>query len=121
METEIRFQTEEQFQAYCFMWFDREYPRHRKMLFAVFNNQETRLAGNRAKAVGVQPGVSDFIFIGFMFTAFIELKLPGKKQQYDQIVFEQKVKERQHEYYVVETFSKFVALIKKLIMRTDGE
>lgn len=111
--------TEQQLQAKCFKWFDETFPAERKMLFHVANGEERdKRTANQLKAMGVQPGVSDFIFITDEVT-FIEMKF-GKGTQFDhQIAFALKVKERGHDYRVINNFEDFQALIYKKLARYE--
>lgn len=111
------YKTEEQLQADCAQWFWDEFIDERRMLFHVDNNSYNRIIGAKKKALGVVQGPSDFIFICGT-VVFIEMKLPGRKQTPEQIDFENKVKERGHEYYLMDTFAGFKRLIiKKLTLR----
>lgn len=112
------FRTEEQFQAYCVKWFSDEYPAERQMLHANNNNSSSRIEGNKAKATGVVPGVSDLELIcDGGVTWYIELKLPGKKQSPDQIKFQERLVARKHFYVVIETFKQFKELVWQIIGR----
>lgn len=100
--------SEEQFQAECTQWFHNTYPLLRGMLFAVDNNVSHRLdartraiEGNRKKAVGIIPGVSDLVMIGNGAVYFIELKLDKGFQSPEQKEFQRKVEERGHFYCVI--------------------
>lgn len=121
-----KFETEEQLQNACYRWYDETFPDERKMLFSVPNGGERPMKrvfsqgrwkmipveANKLKATGLQRGVSDFVFIcGTVI--FIEMKLPGKVQQPDQIDFMNKVTSRGHQYIVMEYFWEF----KKFILR----
>lgn len=120
--------TEEQLQAQCFKWFDNEFPAERKMLFAVPNGGErplkyingryVNIEGNKLKATGVQPGVSDMILVTNVIT-FIEMKYGRGVLSEDQLEFARKVSERGHEYRAIYSFEEF----KKFIIRkiTDYE
>ena len=112
----MEFKTEQQFQAACSAWFWNEYPGWRRMLHCNMNNSADRVAGNKAKAVGVVKGVSDLELIangGVVW--FIELKLPGKKQSEEQIDFETKVRARGHNYVILETLDEFKNLVNFII------
>lgn len=109
-----KYKYEHQFQADLMLWFDRTFFLLRNCLFCVNNNSDGGVAGNKNKSLGVKRGVSDLIFIGFCFTVYIELKLPGKKQSEDQKEFEKTVKSRGHMYYVVDTMHDAKILINNL-------
>jgi hypothetical protein len=119
---ETLFKTEEQFQAACFQWFDRTYPQYRKTLFAVPNGglRDKRTA-NVLQATGTVPGVSDLIFVLPVNVEFIELKLPGKTQQPDQIKFEAAVTKLGHNYTVIYSLWNFQEFVKSKIQIYYGK
>lgn len=93
--------TEEIFQANCYEWFHNNMHSHRKMLFHVDNNSHNSVMGNKKRALGVNAGISDFIFINYFAVDFIELKIKGGSQSDDQKEFQRKIKERGHKYHLV--------------------
>lgn len=129
--------TELQFMAKCYMWFQEKLPEYRGQLFRVKNELDNKTVtfgrewtGTRWKAklsekdvrqlnenqtTGVYPGVSDFIFVGRGFVAFIELKIPGGYQSQDQKDWQKLVQNYEHPYYVVKTLEDFKKLILCLI------
>lgn len=107
--------TELQMQAKCFEWFHNAYPLERGMLHNNDNNSFNRIEGNRKKALGVIPGVSDFEFIGMDSIYFIELKLPGGLCSEDQIKFANMVRARNHTYIIVYSFEQFQMTMKLII------
>jgi hypothetical protein len=107
--------TEEQMQAAIVMWFNQEFPSERRMLHCNNNNSVNRIAGNKAKAVGVVAGVSDLEWIDYFQTVYIELKLPNGTQSDEQIDFERKVRERGHQYIIIRSVSEFQSWITKRI------
>ena len=110
---------EDQLQAKCFKWFDETFPAERKMLFAVPNGDERdKRTANKLKAMGVQPGVSDLVFVTDEVT-FIEMKFGNGVQSDGQKVFEAKVLERGHSYRLCYTFEEFKTLILKLLARYE--
>lgn len=117
-----QFATEEQFQVACFQWWtnSHQFKKYEQTLFHVNNNSHNRIAGNINRNRGVKAGVSDFIFVGLLFVAFIELKLPHGSQHYEQITFQNKVEELGHEYYIVTTMEQFQSLIFTLVKRSYG-
>lgn len=118
MENSLQhFASEDQFQAYCAQWFwNNPYLlEHRRMLFHVQQKSKNSIEGAKHKAMGKVRGPSDFVLVCMNKTVFIELKLPGKKQLPEQIDFMNKVRLRGHEYYVIETFSQFKAVVLRLL------
>lgn len=116
------FKTEEQLQAACFQWFDKTYPQYRKTLFAVPNGglRDKRTA-NTLKATGVVAGVSDLIWVLPVNVEFIELKLPGKVQQEEQLKFEAKVTKLGHKYTIIYSLRRFREFINFKIQEYYGQ
>lgn len=109
------FKTEHQFQAACVLWHSQTFPEDRGMLHCNMNNSYNAVEGNKAKALGVVPGVSDLEYIAeFGVVWFIELKIPGKTQSEEQIKFMNKVRSRGHHYIIIETLEEYKALIWKI-------
>lgn len=112
--------TEEQFQGACTLWYWNKYRDSR--LFTVDNNVSKRLPpqirmieGNRKKALGCRPGVSDLIFITYRIS-FIELKLDKGTMSAEQIKFQQLVEQYCHEYFVISPpLQNFINLIEWLL------
>lgn len=110
-----RFTTEQQFQAACIKLHSEEYPAERQMLHCNMNNSFNAKEGNKAKAMGVKAGVSDLELIGNSgHVHFIELKLPGKDLDPEQIKFRDRVTQRGHFYWVVFTLLEFYDLLKSI-------
>lgn len=108
----MKFATEDQFQAYCMMWYDKNYPQFRRCLFAVPNGGERPgMAARLMQATGTKRGVCDLILVNFTGVDFIELKIPGGSQSDDQREFEIMVTDRGHEYFLLWNFEQFRALI----------
>lgn len=103
-------------QAKCAQWFWNEFPQYRRLLHCNMNNQTTRIAGSRAKAMGVVPGPSDLEFVWHK-VYFLEAKVPGGTQSEEQKDFEAKVKILGHEYIIFYSFEEF----KKLILEIIGD
>jgi len=108
---------EDQLQQACIMWWTNVATRGhssslRKRLHCNNNNSHNRVAGNRAKAMGVQPGVADLeLMLRDGRTCFIELKRPGGVQSKDQHEFEILCKELGHEYHLVYNIEQFKTII----------
>ena len=100
-------------QAKCFQWYWNTFIQDRQMLFHVQQKAQNAWEGSKFKAIGVVKGVSDLIYIGTGFVAFIELKA-GAIQSPEQKIFEHKVIERGHMYYIVRSLSEFQDLIYEL-------
>lgn len=119
---------EDQLQAMCFKWFDETFPAERKMLFAVPNGglrPKTLIKGkwidkegNKLKAMGLQPGVSDTIFVTDE-VSFLEFKFGDGVQSDDQLDFEYKVSVRGHTYLVIKSLVEFQTIIKSKLARYE--
>jgi len=108
--------TEQQLHAECFKWFHNTYPAERGMLHHNNNNSVNSIAGNKMKAMGVVPGVSDFeLILPRGMIAFIEMKTDTGQLSKDQDRFCNMVLARGHVYFVIRTLSKFQEIVKTLL------
>lgn len=108
--------TEEQMQAECVSWFHNTYHSERGALHCNNNNSYNKIAGNKARTLGVYPGVSDLeLLVNGGTTIFIELKIKGGKLSEAQKDWRQFVINKQFNYFVVYSFEEFKNLIKQLI------
>lgn len=109
-------QSEEQMQAKCVEWFHNTYHEHRGMLHCNNNNSHNKIAGNKARTLGVYPGVSDLeLILNYGKVAFIELKIAGGVVSKQQKEWSESIVKRGHFYFIVYSFEGFQTLIKKLI------
>jgi hypothetical protein len=102
-------QTETQLHAQCFQWYWNEY-RHgvwKQALHHNDNNSINSIEGNKKKAMGVIPGVSDFELVLPGGMLFIEMKIPGGKQSQEQKDFQEFVESCGHEYIIIFSFEEF--------------
>lgn len=107
--------TEQQLQVKCVRWFSDNYPSERGMLHCNNNNSQNRIEGNRNKALGVTPGVSDLeLVLKGGKVVFIELKTLIGRLSEDQIRWRSKVIDRGHIYMAAFSFEEFTILIKQL-------
>jgi len=110
---------EDALQQQCVMWYHnlvtgRNPSSLRKRLHCNNNNSHNKVAGNRAKAMGVAPGVADLEFMMWMGkTCYIELKRPGGTQSKDQKEFQKLCLDMGHEYHLVYTFEQFKLIINQ--------
>lgn len=112
--------TETQLQAKCVEWYHNEFrfTPWKKMLHCNNNNSHNNISGNKAKALGVVPGVSDLELIcPTGRVVFIELKIPGGVQSNDQIEFMNEVQSRGHSYLIIFSFEDFKNTIWAIIGR----
>ncbi len=101
--------SEDQLQSTCFQWHWNNYQGERGMLFHVNQKARNAIEGNRMKAMGVVPGVSDMIYL--KGPVFIEMKTIDGKQSPDQKRFESLVTSLGFKYVIVRTFEQFTQLI----------
>ena len=112
--------TEEQLQSQCYQWFHNTLHQHRGMLFHVDNNSWNAVIGSKKKALGVNPGVSDFVFISFLGKVlWIEMKTEVGSQSEEQRKFQLQVTLRGHEYYVCRSFKEFQMIILTEVNRVN--
>jgi hypothetical protein len=110
-----QFKSEAQLQAACVAWFWNSFPNTRGKLFAVQNNSENAIRGANRKAMGLNAGVSDLVFIHRGLTYFIELKTEIGRQSEAQKGFEQLLKVEGFDYFIVRNLESFQTIIKSII------
>jgi len=101
--------SEDQLQSTCFQWHWNNYPAERGMLFHVNQKARNSIEGNRMKAMGVVPGVSDMIYL--KGPVFIEMKTEDGKQSPDQRRFEDLVTTLGYKYVICRTLEQFKSII----------
>ena len=89
------------------------------MLFHVDNNSWNAVIGARKKALGVNAGVSDFILITFLAVVFIEMKTDEGEQSDEQVDFQRKVNERNHEYVIIRSETEFRQFVTRKINESN--
>jgi VRR-NUC domain len=110
--------TEEQMQAKCVEWFHNNYIKHRGMLHCNNNNSHNKIAGNKARSLGVYPGVSDLeLLLDGGEVVFIELKIEGGKHSDAQIAWKSKIISAGFLYLTAFSFEEF----KKIILKYIGD
>jgi len=65
--------------------------------------------------MGVNRGISDFIFVGLRFVAFIEMKFGKGSQFKEQVEFENMVFNSGHLYFIVKDVQEWKQLILELV------
>ncbi len=103
--------TEDQIQSTCFQWHWNEYPNERKRLFHVNQKAKNKIEGNRMKAMGVVPGISDLIYLSKYGTIFIEMKTETGSQSDEQKEFEQIVTYLGYKYLICRSLEQFKQII----------
>ena len=109
------FNNEIQMQAFCCTWFWNEFPVLRRLLHTNNNNSVNRIEGAANKSMGVVRGVSDCEFVDYGVVWFLEFKMPGKKQEPEQIDFMIKVQDRGQRYLILYSFEDFYKFIAKRV------
>lgn len=99
--------SEDQLQAECFQWHWNNFPKERGLLFHVNQKARNAIEGNRMKAMGVVPGVSDLIWLSPLGIIFIEMKTEKGMQSDDQKRFQIQVENLGHKYIICRSFSQF--------------
>lgn len=108
--------SEDRLQQDCYCWFHNEFRELRGLLFHVPNggNRSGR-EGAKFKAMGVFPGVSDFILFYKGEVYCIELKVDNGKQSAKQKSWEKTVKRHGMNYNIVWSLQQFQDLIESII------
>lgn len=90
--------SEEKLQSEIAVEFSQRFPKKKGQLFHVSNERNHKIQAFKARAIGIYPGVADFIFISKKFNVATELKAPGsyhKREKIEQQVEWGKVWERE--------------------------
>jgi len=99
--------TEDKLQSKCFQWHWNTFPKERGRLFHVNQKARNAIEGNRMKAMGVVPGVSDLIYLTPQGPVFIEMKTESGTQSGDQVKFQQLVESFGFKYIICRNFESF--------------
>ena len=105
--------TELQLQAQIFQYHWNNYPKQRGLLFHVNNKARNSIEGNKFKAIGVIPGVSDLVYLkpGGK-PLFIELKIESGSQSTIQKTWQQTVENNGYQYIIIRSLEEFILLLK---------
>lgn len=103
-------ESEDKLQSTCFQWHWNTFPDQRGRLFHVNQKARNAIEGNRMKAMGVVPGVSDLIYLRYPGPLFIEIKTETGTQSDEQKKFQQLVEGLGFQYIICRSFSQFKQL-----------
>lgn len=104
--------SEDQIQAECFAWHWNTLPHERRMLFHVNQKARNAIEGNRMKALGVVPGVSDLIYM--RGPTYIEMKTPDGVQSKDQQAFQKVCESLGYTYLICRSLEQFQEIIGRV-------
>jgi len=76
---------EEKLQSDIAIRFSQLYPEKSGQLFHVSNERNNQIQAFKARAIGIIPGVADFLFFSKDFNIATELKLPGSRHEVSRI------------------------------------
>lgn len=101
--------TEDQLQAQIFQWHWNNLPQERGLLFHVNNKARNAIEGNKFKAMGVIPGVSDLIYLkpGGV-PLFMELKTEVGTQSTVQREWERSITDAGYKYVIIRSLSEAI-------------
>jgi hypothetical protein len=104
--------TEDQLQASIFQYHWNNYPQERGLLFHVNNKARNKIEGNKFKAMGVIPGVSDLIYLNpGGKPILIELKTENGTQSLEQKKWELQVRASGYQYVICRSLEDFLISI----------
>jgi len=109
------FLNERQFQGWCYQYFHNNYPLYRGRLFHVHQNAANIREQATLKAMGVNPGISDFILLIPYSCVFIELKY-GAIQSKSQKDFQLVVESCHLKYFIIKTPEEWKMLLRSLLV-----
>ncbi len=78
--------TEEKLQSDIAIAFSQRYPNKRGQLFHVSNERNNKVQAFKARAIGIVPGVADFVFFSREFNVATELKTPESRHLVNHII-----------------------------------
>lgn len=108
--------TEEQLTAECFQWAWKERPQTRRLLFHIPNEGERNpVRAGQLKAMGMVPGIMDFVFVWAERPWGIEMKLPGQKLSQNQIKVHMAWNAYGHSTFICYSLAGFNELIDQII------
>ena len=111
---------ESKIQIQCKRWFDIQFKKYRKLLFAVPNGGgRSKIEAKIMKGEGVEVGVSDMILLlpsphGY-HSLCIEFKTPKGRQSENQKVFQEQVEQHGNKYIIVRSVEDFIKEIKNYL------
>lgn len=108
---DVTYLPELQLQAKIFQHHWNYYPNERGLLFHVNGKAKNAIEGNKFKALGVIPGVSDLVYLkpGGK-PIFLELKTENGKQSEAQKKWQEIVTKAGYDYRIVKTFDDALAI-----------
>lgn len=110
------YQSEDEIQSECYVWFNNTYTDLRGLLFAVPNGgARSALQGKIFKMTGVYPGVSDMLFMYKGVTYCIEMKNEYGSQSIKQINWQTKVEKQGFQYFICRDLQTFQSIIKSIV------
>lgn len=98
------------FQKSLVKWFRENYPDY--IIFSV-PNEATYPYSNRYKATGLLIGAPDLVMVLPRHIIFIECKRADGKQKDEQIAFQRKCNQLNHEYYIVRDIQDVRAILRE--------
>jgi hypothetical protein len=72
---------EDKLQSLIAVKFSQKYPNKEGQLFHVSNERNNKIQAYKARAIGIIPGVADFIYFDDAFNVATELKVPGSRHE----------------------------------------
>lgn len=99
--------SEDLLQTKCFQDHWNRYPSKRRRLFHINQKARNKIEGNRMKAMGVVPGVSDFAYLIPNSVRWIEMKTETGVQSKEQEAFQALVESLGMEYHICRSLERF--------------
>jgi hypothetical protein len=110
---------EDRLQGGCVTWFRLQYPKFRKLLFAVPNGgSRNKIEAAKLKATGVTPGVADLLLLvprqGHN-NLVIEMKTPTGTQSPEQKAWQKEAEQAGNKYVVCRSIEQFMTTINQYL------
>lgn len=107
--------SEEQLQGLIFQHHWNNFPAERGRLFHVNQKARNAIEGNRLKAIGVVPGISDLVYLLPGTVAWLELKTETGIQSTEQRRFETLVTSLGMRYQIIRSLEAFLQFRKSVV------
>ena len=111
-------ESEQQIQHSCVMWFDKEYPQYRGLLYHNFLNPPNKIQGMMLKGLGLKKGLPDLTLalpINGKHGLYIEMKTEKGTLQKEQIKYRDLLQKVGYNWELCRSLKQFQHAIKNYL------
>ena len=112
-------ESEAKIQHSCIMWFDKEFPQYRGLLYHNFLNPPNAVTGRILKGLGLKKGVPDLTFalpINGKHGLYIEMKTAKGTLQKEQIKYRDLLQKVGYNWELCRSLEQFKTIIKQYLL-----